>query len=85
MSRGWPPSWSRWRATGSTWSANVPVPGLALLPSQDPFLVVELGPAAAARAGAEVAHLPGLGHWWMLQDPAAGAAKLAEFWSRSAK
>jgi len=28
-----------------------------------------------------VAVLPGLGHWWMLQDPRAGASALREFWS----
>jgi pimeloyl-ACP methyl ester carboxylesterase len=35
----------------------------------------------AARAGARVAELPGLGHWWMVQDPAAGARVLTDFWS----
>jgi hypothetical protein len=24
--------------------------------------------------------LDGLGHWWMLQDPARGAAALTRFW-----
>ena len=28
----------------------------------------------------EVAVLPGLGHWWMLQDLVAGAAVLRSFW-----
>ena len=36
---------------------------------------------AAERAGAPVAVLDGLGHWWMLQDPARGAAVLTEFWA----
>jgi hypothetical protein len=27
-----------------------------------------------------VAELPGVGHWWMTQDPANGAALLEEFW-----
>ncbi|WP_214404181.1 alpha/beta fold hydrolase [Pseudonocardia lacus] len=35
----------------------------------------------AARAGARVAELPDLGHWWMLQDPAAGARVLTDFWA----
>ncbi|MEU6713613.1 alpha/beta hydrolase [Nonomuraea sp. NPDC046802] len=65
--------------------ADIPKPGLVLLPSQDTFLLPHLIPAAAARAGAAVAELPGLGHWWMLQDPAAGAAKLEEFWEKAAK
>ena len=33
----------------------------------------------AERWGAEVAVLEGLGHWWMMQDPAAGAAMLRTF------
>jgi pimeloyl-ACP methyl ester carboxylesterase len=33
----------------------------------------------AERWGAEVAVLDGLGHWWMMQDPAAGAAMLRTF------
>jgi hypothetical protein len=28
-----------------------------------------------------VAELAGVGHWWMLQDPARGAAVLEEFWA----
>lgn len=35
----------------------------------------------AARAGATVTHLDGLGHWWMCQDPARGAATLEAFWA----
>ena len=34
---------------------------------------------SAERFGAEVAILPGLGHWWVTQDPAAGAAALRTF------
>jgi hypothetical protein len=33
----------------------------------------------AARAGARVEVLDGLGHWWMTQDPGRGAAMLIEF------
>ncbi len=33
----------------------------------------------AERWGAEVAVLEGLGHWWMMQDPARGAAMLSNF------
>lgn len=36
----------------------------------------------ADRWGAEVAVLDGLGHWWMMQDPAAGAAMLHGFLAR---
>ncbi len=41
------------------------------------------GPDMARRVaekwGAQVAELPALGHWWMMQDPAAGAAALHAF------
>ena len=37
---------------------------------------------SAERAGAEVAVLQGLGHWWMCQDPKAGAAALEDFFNR---
>jgi hypothetical protein len=51
------------------------------LPSDDPFLSASGARAGADRAGAKVADLAGLGHWWMLQDPARGAAVLGDFWS----
>jgi pimeloyl-ACP methyl ester carboxylesterase len=60
---------------------NVPAPGLTLLPSDDPFLSPSGARAGAGRAGAKVADLDGLGHWWMLQDPARGAAVLEDFWA----
>lgn len=34
----------------------------------------------ADRAGAQVTVLDKLGHWWMLQDPVAGAAALHQLW-----
>jgi pimeloyl-ACP methyl ester carboxylesterase len=56
-------------------------PGLSLLATDDPYI----GPAdnrrrAADRAGARTEVLDGLGHWWMVQDPARGAAVLTDFW-----
>jgi hypothetical protein len=54
---------------------------MILIPSEDPFLSADGARAGAARTGAKVAELDGLGHWWMLQDPARGAAVLEEFWS----
>jgi pimeloyl-ACP methyl ester carboxylesterase len=57
-------------------------PGLVLVATEDHLAG---GPAlarrSAARAGASVAVLQGLGHWWMCQDPERGAAALKEFWS----
>jgi pimeloyl-ACP methyl ester carboxylesterase len=40
----------------------------------------ELGRRAAGRAGARTEVLDGLGHWWMVQDPARSAAALIRFW-----
>ncbi|TYB66715.1 alpha/beta hydrolase [Nonomuraea sp. PA05] len=64
---------------------GIPVPGLALVPSEDLYLAADVARASAARAGAAVAELPGVGHWWMLQDPAAGAARLESFWAEVGK
>jgi pimeloyl-ACP methyl ester carboxylesterase len=70
---------------GKEWSPDfhdiVPA-GRVLIPSDDAFLNAESSRASAKRAGASVTELDGLGHWWMLQDPARGAATLEEFWNR---
>jgi pimeloyl-ACP methyl ester carboxylesterase len=54
---------------------------LVIIPSEDPFLSAASATRAAARAGAKTAALDGLGHWWMLQDPARAATVLREFWA----
>ncbi|WP_197379104.1 alpha/beta fold hydrolase [Mycolicibacterium mengxianglii] len=57
-------------------------PGLAILATEDGFVGTdEMRRRAAGRAGARVEVLDGLGHWWMLEDPARGAAALTRFWS----
>lgn len=55
-------------------------PGLAIVATEDAYTMGE-APArrAAERAGATVALMPGLGHWWMCQEPAQGAAALRAF------
>ncbi|WP_307787106.1 alpha/beta fold hydrolase [Mycolicibacterium mengxianglii] len=56
-------------------------PGLSLLASEDPYVGSdEIRRRAARRAGAQTEHLHGLGHWWMVQDPARGATALTRFW-----
>jgi len=56
-------------------------PGLSLLATDDPYVGSdELRRRAADRAGARTEVLDQLGHWWMLQDPARGAAALTRFW-----
>jgi pimeloyl-ACP methyl ester carboxylesterase len=61
--------------------ADIPKPGLVLVPSGDPFLSPTGAKRAGDRAGAEVKDLEGRGHWWMLEDPAGGAQVLESFWS----
>jgi pimeloyl-ACP methyl ester carboxylesterase len=56
-------------------------PGLSILATDDPFVgSEEIRRRAADRAGAQTEVLDGLGHWWMLEDPALGAAALTRFW-----
>ncbi|MDT5064442.1 MAG: hypothetical protein QOK02_597 [Mycobacterium sp.] len=56
-------------------------PGLCLLATEDHYVGSEqIRRRTAARAGARTEVLDGLGHWWMVQDPARGAAALTGFW-----
>jgi pimeloyl-ACP methyl ester carboxylesterase len=56
-------------------------PGLVIIPTADEYTGGEARARwSAGQAGAKVAVLQGLGHWWMIQDPAAGATALREFW-----
>jgi hypothetical protein len=61
--------------------AAIPAPGLVIIPSEEPFMRAVSSTRAAVRAGARTAALDGLGHWWMLQDPARAATVLREFWA----
>jgi pimeloyl-ACP methyl ester carboxylesterase len=68
----------------SEWGAELPNarqrPGLVIIPTEDHFTGGEaLARRSAERAGAQVALLSGLGHWWMCQDPKRGARVLREF------
>lgn len=57
-------------------------PGLCLLATDDTSMGSDaLRRRAAVRAGARVATLDGLGHWWLVQDPARGAGALRDFWA----
>lgn len=58
-------------------------PGLVIIPTADHYTGGEvLARRSAGRAGAEVAVLDGLGHWWMCEDPVRGAAVLNAFFAR---
>ncbi len=60
------------------------IPGLVIIAPNDPFVQGEtLGAEVADRIGARRHVLPGQGHWWMLGDPAAGAAMLTTFWAEA--
>ena len=56
-------------------------PGMVLQPHDDPFANEEALKRTVQRTRASVATLDGLGHWWLLQDPARGAAVLEGFWA----
>ena len=57
-------------------------PGLAILATEDHYVgSYELRRRAADRAGARTEVLDGLGHWWMIEDPARGAEVLTRFWA----
>ncbi|WP_059017193.1 alpha/beta hydrolase [Mycobacterium sp. M26] len=57
-------------------------PGLSILAAEDTYVgTEEIRRRAADRAGARTVVLDGLGHWWMVEDPAQGAAVLTEFWA----
>jgi hypothetical protein len=67
---------------GESLEAAAARPGLAVLATEDRNVGTdEMRRRAAARAGARVAVLDGLGHWWMVQDPQRAAAMLNDFWS----
>jgi pimeloyl-ACP methyl ester carboxylesterase len=57
-------------------------PGLSILATEDTYVGHEsIRRRAAERAGAHTEVLDGLGHWWMMEDPARGAAALTRFWA----
>lgn len=68
---------------GREWApaiAGIRTPGMVVIPELDPFLKPDAAEKAAERIGARAARLPGLGHWWALQEPKRGADMLTEFW-----
>ena len=67
---------------GAEFSKAKAKPGLVIIATEDHYTGGEtLARRSAERAGAKVARLDGLGHWWMCQDPQRGAAALNEFYS----
>lgn len=73
------PAMAAWGADAEQAAAR---PGLVIAPAEDPYAGGTGGSERmAARLGASVEVLDGLGHWWMQQDPARGAAMLEAFWA----
>lgn len=67
---------------GAGLAAAAQRPGLAVIATADQVVGTEAQRRAMAeRAGARVAVLEGLGHWWPAQDPDRAARVLVEFWS----
>ena len=57
-------------------------PGLVIIAENDDYVGTDaMHREVANRAGAQVSVLQGVGHWWMVQDPTAGAAMLTRFWA----
>lgn len=70
----------------AAWAADVGAassrPGLVVAPAEDPFTGGTDGSGQVAEwTGARLEVLDGLGHWWMLTDPARGARMLETFWA----
>jgi pimeloyl-ACP methyl ester carboxylesterase len=58
------------------------LPGLSVLATEDHYVgSAVIRRRAAERAGARTEVLEGLGHWWMVQDPALSADVLTRFWN----
>jgi pimeloyl-ACP methyl ester carboxylesterase len=61
-------------------------PGLSILASDDHLAGTdEQRRRASTRAGAQIAVLDGLGHWWFTQDPREAAAVINQFWTTLAE
>jgi pimeloyl-ACP methyl ester carboxylesterase len=56
-------------------------PGLVVDAELDAYIASELSNDVARRLGAEVLHLAGRGHWWMVDDVDPVADALVAFWS----
>jgi pimeloyl-ACP methyl ester carboxylesterase len=69
---------------GNEWGPgidDIAAPGLLVESLQDPFRNAGRVRRLAERTGAAVATMPDAGHFWMLDDPAASAAAIADFWA----
>ncbi|WP_083749976.1 alpha/beta hydrolase [Frankia sp. CcI49] len=70
-----------WEAASAGRSAR---PGLILQPTADPTDDADLSAQVAQALGADTLRLEGLNHFWMVEDPSAGAAAITQWVSRQA-
>ncbi|MFM8794296.1 MAG: alpha/beta fold hydrolase [Acidimicrobiales bacterium] len=67
---------------GEAFRAAAPARGLVVIAENDHFAGTEqMHSEVADWVGAGTAHLPGVGHWWMTENPAAAADVLTAHWS----
>ena len=68
---------------GQRFTAKSPARGLVIIAENDHFAGPETHHTWLSDAtGAEVARLGGVGHWWMCENPRAGADMLVAHWAR---
>lgn len=60
--------------------AAEPRPCMAIVAQADKYVGAEFSGLVIERLGAELADLGGLGHWWMIEQPAKAADALTNFW-----
>lgn len=56
-------------------------PGLMVVATGDALASADLARDQSERLGLTVHELDGLGHWWLVQDPARAAGMLRQFWA----
>lgn len=66
---------------GGDVTGAVPTPGLVIEVRGELDNYRAMSRQMADRLGAKVELFDGLGHWWMVQDPAESAASLKQFWA----
>ncbi len=69
---------------GNEWGPgidHIATPGLLIESMQDPFRAAGRVARLAERTGAQVAHLPDAGHFWMLDSTQQAAAAITDFWA----
>ena len=70
------------REMGADLSVMSERPGHVIFAENDSYVGTEaMSSDTAKRSGASMTVLSGVGHWWMIENPAAGATALNDFWA----